>query len=58
MGLPRFVSCVASMVAAALTTFAGAAVAQKADLPNVKVGDQWQVVMYYTVPSTTPNRLG
>jgi len=35
----------------------GAALAQKADRPAVKVGDQWHFVLCYSVPSTTPNRL-
>jgi hypothetical protein len=30
--------------------------AQKADVPDVKVGDRWQFVVYYTVPSTKPNQ--
>lgn len=32
------------------------ALAQKADPPDVKVGDQWQFAEYYTVASTKPNR--
>jgi hypothetical protein len=32
------------------------ALAQRADPPDVKVGDQWQFVEYYTVASTKPNR--
>lgn len=35
---------------------AGPALAQRAEQPVVKVGDQWQFVEYYAVPSTTPNR--
>ena len=30
--------------------------AQKADLPDVKAGDEWKFAVYYTVPTTTPNR--
>lgn len=39
-----------------LSLSTGFARAQKADLPDVKVGDQWHFVEYYSVPSTTPNR--
>ena len=39
-----------------LALFADSALAQKADQPDVKVGDQWQFVVYYTVASTQPNR--
>lgn len=45
-----------SITALALALLADSAVAQTADVPGVKVGDQWQFVMYYTVPSTKPNR--
>jgi hypothetical protein len=31
--------------------------AQQAERPDVKVGDQWQFAVYYTVPSTKPNRV-
>jgi hypothetical protein len=41
---------------ATLALFADPAIAQSVDRPNVKVGDQWQFAVYYTVPSTTPNR--
>jgi len=40
-----------------LAMFAGPALAQKADRPATKVGDRWHFVLYYTVPSTTPNRV-
>jgi hypothetical protein len=33
------------------------ALAQTADRPRVDVGDQWQFVVYYEVPSTKPNRV-
>jgi hypothetical protein len=39
-----------------LALLTDSALAQKADLPDVQVGNQWQFVEYYTVPSTTPNR--
>jgi len=39
-----------------LSLFAEAAIAQSVDRPDVKVGDQWKFAVYYTVPSTTPNR--
>ena len=40
-----------------LAVLAGPALAQKADRPAIKVGDRWHFVLYYTVPSTTPNRV-
>ena len=43
-------------VGAAVVVFSMSALAQKAEPPQVSVGDQWQFVVYYTVPSTTPNR--
>ena len=46
-----FVTAVAMLV-----LFAGLAAAQSADRPEVKVGDQWKFAVYYTVPTTTPNR--
>jgi hypothetical protein len=45
-----------SMVVAVLVLIADPAVAQMAARPDVKVGDQWQFAVYYTVRSTTPNR--
>jgi hypothetical protein len=47
---------VASLVILALALLVDSALAQTADRPDVKVGDQWQFVAYYSVPSTTPNR--
>ena len=41
---------------ATLAVFTDPAVAQSAGRPDVKVGDQWEFVVYYTVPSTIPNR--
>jgi hypothetical protein len=40
----------------ALALLAGSALAQSAARPDVKVGDQWQFVVYYGVPSAQPNR--
>ena len=40
----------------ALAALGGPALAQRAEQPVVKAGDQWQFVEYYTVASTTPNR--
>lgn len=40
----------------ALALVVNPALAQKAEQPNVKAGDQWQFVVYYSVPSTKPNR--
>lgn len=39
-----------------LALFANSALAQKAEQPDVKVGDQWQFVVFYSVPSRNPNR--
>jgi hypothetical protein len=44
------------VVVALLALIADHAIAQTADRPNVKVGDQWQFAVYYTVRSTTPSR--
>lgn len=41
---------------AILAVIADPAVAQSAGRPDVRVGDQWQFVVYYTVLSTIPNR--
>jgi hypothetical protein len=41
----------------ALVLLAGSAMAQSADRPHVKVGDQWQFVVYYAIPSVEPNRV-
>ena len=38
-----------------LALLAGPACAQKTERPEVKVGDRWQFVRYYSVASTTPN---
>lgn len=48
---------VCSAALLAMTVVAGSALAQKADRPVVKVGDQWQFVVYYGIPSTEPNRV-
>jgi hypothetical protein len=39
-----------------LAVLADSALAQTVDRPDVKVGDQWHFAVYYSVPSTTPNR--
>lgn len=44
-------------IVAAATALVGPAHAQKADAPDVRVGDRWAFVVYYTVPSTAPNRV-
>jgi len=46
-----------SVLCAALAVLSIPAIAQKAEQPVVKVGDEWQFVVWYTVPSTTPNRM-
>jgi hypothetical protein len=38
-----------------LAGLADLALAQKADRPHVKAGDQWQFAVYYSVPSNQPN---
>ena len=47
-------TCVTAVTMLAL--FADPAGAQSADRPDVKVGDQWKFAVYYSVPSTEPNR--
>ena len=42
-------------IAVGLALLAGPALAQKTERPEVKVGDRWQFVRYYSVASTTPN---
>lgn len=39
-----------------LALVVSSALAQKAERPDVKVGDRWQFVVYYASPSTKPNR--
>jgi hypothetical protein len=53
---PSIVRRASAIGVAALTVVAHAANAQTADRPDTKVGDQWKLAVYYTVPSTTPNR--
>jgi hypothetical protein len=48
---------ISSAAVLALAVLAGSALAQKADRPGVKVGDQWQFVMYHGTPSAIPNRV-
>jgi hypothetical protein len=40
-----------------LALLAGSALAQSTERPSVKVGDQWQFVVYYGTPSKEPNRV-
>ncbi len=42
-------------VGAGLALLSGPVLAQKAERPEVKVGDRWQFVRYYGVSSTKPN---
>ena len=46
---------VAAVVALALGAV-GPALAQRAERPEVRVGDRWAFVVYYATPSATPNR--
>ena len=46
---------VSSAVVLALAMIASPAVAQKADRPAVKVGDEWQFIQYVVVPIQKPN---
>ena len=47
----------ARMLPLALALVAGSALAHTTDRPAIKVGDQWHFVVYYTMPSTEPNRV-
>jgi hypothetical protein len=47
----------AAFFSVCLALLAHAALAQKADAPAVRVGDEWQFAVYYSVPSTVPNRI-
>jgi hypothetical protein len=47
-------TCVAAVTMLALV--AHPAAAQSAERPDVKAGDQWKFAVYYSVPTTTPNR--
>jgi hypothetical protein len=42
--------------AAGLASISQGATAQTMDPPDVRVGDEWMFAVYYTVPSTIPNR--
>jgi len=44
----------AALVASAL--LAAPAIAQRAERPEVKVGDRWDFAVWYTTPSATPSR--
>lgn len=46
---------IALCVGAGLALLAGPALAQRTERPEVRVGDRWQFVRYYSVPSTKPN---
>lgn len=46
-----------SIAVLALAVCATSALAQTADRPSVKVGDQWQFAVYYSAPSAEPNRV-
>ena len=46
---------VSAAVVLALAIIASPAVAQKADRPTVKVGDEWQFMLYNVVPVQKPN---
>ena len=50
------VARVAQAIVATAAVFAWDAAAQSAAAPDIKVGDRWQFVVWYTVPSATPNR--
>ena len=50
-GLVRIPFC----IGVGLALLAGPALAQKTERPEVKVGDRWQFVRYYSVASTKPN---
>jgi hypothetical protein len=42
---------------ATLLLIGAPAVAQRADRPDVKVGDRWTFAVHYTVPTATPSRV-
>jgi len=46
-----------SVAVLALALCAKSALAETADRPSVKVGDQWHFAEYYSVPSAVPNRV-
>ena len=46
---------IAICIGVGLALLAGPALAQKTERPEVKVGDRWQFVRYYSVASTKPN---
>ena len=54
-GCGSVVSRVSSAVVLALAIIASPAIAQKADRPTVKVGDEWQFMQYTVVPVQRPN---
>ena len=44
------------ILAFALAGLSTCVLAQRAEPPVIRAGDEWKFVVYYTVPSTTPNR--
>jgi hypothetical protein len=52
----RLLAWASSVGVLTFAMLAGPALAQTAERPDVKVGDRWQFVMYYSIASTTPNR--
>src|SRR6185295_10130348 len=50
-GLVRIPFC----IGVGLALLAGPALAQTTERPEVRVGDRWQFVRYYSVASTQPN---
>ena len=54
-GCGSVVRRVSSAVVLALAIIASPAIAQKADRPAVKVGDEWQFMQYTVVPVQKPN---
>jgi hypothetical protein len=48
---------VSAVCALVLTVLIGSAIAQSADRPTVKNGDQWRFAVYYEIPSAEPSRV-
>jgi hypothetical protein len=48
--------CLLQRATSVLLLLSACAHAEEAVRPRISVGDSWQFVVYYTVPSTTPNR--
>ena len=49
------IGLISSAIVVSLAILAGPALAQKADRPEVKVGDEWQFMSYIVVPIQKPN---